>query len=269
MTNEIEVLGVSKVFPGDRTQSIVALEDINLTIPKGEFVTIIGPSGCGKSTLLRMMAGLENPTRGSIQIREREIRGPSTEVGLMFQDPVLLPWRTLLDNVLLPAEIRRLNKDLKSRAVNLLDLTNLTEFSHHYPRDLSGGMRQRAALCRTLLLDPSVLLMDEPFGALDAMTRESLNKELYDLWRQSGQTIVFITHDIGEAVRLSSQVVVMSARPGKVHANLAIDLEDLDYIDRITSSEFAELAAELYDIVYTRRWGKPSSQKAPGRQHRS
>jgi len=200
---------------------VEALRDIDLTVGRGELVAVVGPSGCGKSTLLRIIAGLRAPSRGRVEVDGRPVVRPIPSVGMVFQAPVLLKWRTIQDNVLLPAELSRLDpRDYRARAAQLLRLVGLAEFAQRLPRELSGGMQQRASLCRALLLDPPLLLMDEPFGALDAMTRDEMNLELLRVWGQgSGEerkTIVFVTHSIPEAVFLADRVIVMTARPGRL-----------------------------------------------------
>jgi NitT/TauT family transport system ATP-binding protein len=198
------------------TGQLRALETTTLDVGRGEFVAVLGPSGCGKSTLLNVLGGLLRPTTGEIRLDGAPLDGPSPRIGFVFQDPVLLPWRTVLDNVLLPAEITRAAGRREARARTLLELVGLAGFEHNYPRELSGGMRQRVAIARALMLDPEVLLMDEPFGALDAMTRERMNLELLRIWQGSHKTIVFVTHSIPEAVFLADRVVAMTDRPGRV-----------------------------------------------------
>ena len=199
---------------------VEALRDISFTVGRGELVALVGPSGCGKSTLLRIVAGLRPPTTGEVAVDGRPVQGPIAAVGMVFQAPILLKWRTVRDNVLLPAELSGLDpRRFRDRADALLSLVGLADFGARYPRELSGGMQQRAAICRALLLDPPLLLMDEPFGALDAMTRDDMNLELLRVWGETAaarKTIVFVTHSIPEAVFLSTRVVVMSPRPGRL-----------------------------------------------------
>ena len=204
--------------------TVTALEAINLAIGDGEFIAIVGPSGCGKSTLLRILAGLLPPTEGAADMLGRRITGPRRDIGVVFQTPVLFPWRTILDNALLPVDVQRLGRDkMRGVAMELLKLVGLEGFEHHLPSQLSGGMQQRAALVRALVHDPAVLLMDEPFGALDAMTREQMNLELQRIWMERRKTVVFVTHSVGEAVFLADRVVVMSPRPGRIIDTLAVD----------------------------------------------
>ena len=200
--------------------TVEALRDIDLAVGRGELVAIVGPSGCGKSTLLRIIAGLRPATRGRVEVDGREVLRPIPSVGMVFQAPVLLKWRTIESNVLLPAELSGLDpRAYRIRASELLRLVGLAEFAQKLPRELSGGMQQRASLCRALLLDPPLLLMDEPFGALDAMTRDEMNLELLRVWGEGSwerKTIVFVTHSIPEAVFLADRVVVMTSRPGRL-----------------------------------------------------
>lgn len=226
----LRIAGLDMYYPARRGASggdtTHALDRIALEIARGEFVALVGPSGCGKTTLLKVLAGLIEGQAGSVTLDGRPLRRPSLEVGVVFQEPTLLPWRTILDNVLLPVELARLDRAAHvERAMALMRKVGLAGFEHKHPRELSGGMRQRAGICRALVRDPSLLLMDEPFGALDAMTREFLNVELQRLWMDSGdKTVVFVTHSIPEAVFLADRVVVMSARPGRIAEIVPIDL---------------------------------------------
>ncbi|MBJ3778619.1 ABC transporter ATP-binding protein [Acuticoccus mangrovi] len=220
----IHLAGLDKVYRSGRGD-VTALQGIDLDVHKGEFVSILGPSGCGKSTLLKCVAGLEPITGGTVEIAGEAVRQPPANTGFVFQRDVLLDWRTVLDNVLLPAEFRRLNRaDWRPRALQLLADLGLDGYGSRYPWELSGGMRQRVAICRGLLLDPELLLMDEPFGALDAITRDELNMELERIWEKSSKTVLFITHSIAEAVFLSSRVIVMARQPGRIADVVDIDL---------------------------------------------
>ncbi|HEV8339026.1 MAG TPA: ABC transporter ATP-binding protein [bacterium] len=204
---------------------LIALDDVALEVAAGEFVSIVGPSGCGKSTLLMLIAGLLPPTQGTIAIDGRAIVGPYTDVGFVFQRDVLLEWRTVLQNVLLPAEIKHHPKAAsRERALHLLEQVGLAGFERRYPYELSGGMRQRVALCRALIHEPPLLLMDEPFGALDALTREAMGFYLLRLWQDRQKTVIFVTHSIEEAVVLADRVVVMSPRPGRIVQTFTPDL---------------------------------------------
>ena len=225
----VEIAGVSKVFEGraQRAGRVEALVDIDLSITAGEFVSLIGPSGCGKSTLLRLIGDLTPPTAGSITVNGKpaERARRDRDYGMVFQAPVLFDWRTVQGNVELPLEIGGAPKAQRSqRAMEQLRLVELSDFAGHYPWQLSGGMQQRVAIARALAVDPALLLMDEPFGALDEMTRERMNLELLKIWERTETTIVFVTHSIAEAVFLSTRVVVMSPRPGRISSIIDIDL---------------------------------------------
>jgi NitT/TauT family transport system ATP-binding protein len=220
----IHLAGVSKRFR-TRQGETLALDALDLDVPEGEFLAVVGPSGCGKSTLLRLVAGLMPASSGSVQVFGREVAGPVTELGIVFQQPVLLDWRDVLGNVLFQAGIRGLSEAaFRDRALALLRQVGLEDFADRYPHELSGGMRQRASIARALLHDPPLLLMDEPFGALDALTREQMRLDLEALWMRSRKTVLFITHSVDEAVLLADRVAVMSPRPGRIERLLAIDL---------------------------------------------
>jgi NitT/TauT family transport system ATP-binding protein len=220
----IRVSGLNKTF-GSGRDGVLALKDIDCRIEQGSFVTIVGPSGCGKSTLLRILAGLLDYEVGEVVLDGKTIHGTRRDIGVVFQSSILLPWRTILDNVMLPADVLGLDrKKARERAMELLHMVRLDGFEHKLPRQLSGGMQQRASIARALLHDPKILLMDEPFGALDAMTRERMNLELQRIWMESGKTVVLITHSIPEAVFLGDAVFVMSPRPGTLEQVIRIDL---------------------------------------------
>ena len=222
----VAIAGVSKVFEAAGGQTR-ALEDIDLTIAPGEFVSLIGPSGCGKSTLLRLIGDLTAPSAGSITINGKPARQArlDRDYGIVFQAPVLFDWRSVQANVALPLEIKGVSGEERERRVEaMLGLVELRDFAGHYPYQLSGGMQQRVSIARALALEPSILLMDEPFGALDEMTRERMNDELLRIWERTGTTIVFVTHSIPEAVFLSSRIVVMSPRPGRITDLIEVDL---------------------------------------------
>ena len=222
----VDVEHVGKTF-GDGPDGLVAIEDVDLTIEAGEFISLIGPSGCGKSTLLRLIGDLTSPSSGAVTVNGKPAREArlGREYGMVFQAPVLMDWRTVQKNVELPLEVMGFGKAAReTRARAMLDLVELGDFEQAHPWQLSGGMQQRVAIARALAFDPKLLLMDEPFGALDEMTRERMNLELMRIWRQTGITIVFVTHSIPEAVFLSTRVVVMSARPGRISRVVEIDL---------------------------------------------
>ena len=204
---------------------ISAVEDVSFTVDPGEFLCIVGPSGCGKSTLLRLLSGLLLPDRGQVQLHGQPLEGPSYHIGLVFQKANLMPWRTVLDNVRLPLEVLRIPaSETKKRAIQALELVGLMEFANNHPQELSGGMAQRVAIARALAHEPEVLLLDEPFGALDALTRERLNQELMQVWEISRKTVVMVTHDIREAVFLADRVLVLTQRPGRVAAMIPVNL---------------------------------------------
>ncbi len=223
-TAAITVESVSKVFRRGSSE-VRALENVDLRVGDGEFVAVLGPSGCGKSTLMRLVAGLVPVTTGSISVDGRRVDGPHTDLGIVFQAATLLDWRSVLGNVLLQLELRGLDpKAHEARAIALLRAVGLGDFTNAYPRELSGGMKQRASIVRALVHDPKILLMDEPFGALDALTREQMRIDLEELWLHSRKTVMFITHSIDEAVLLADRVIVMSPRPGRIERVIPIDL---------------------------------------------
>lgn len=232
----IEVEALHKVYRPRGSEPTHALTDIDLTVRRGEFVSVVGPSGCGKTTLLKILGGIVPRSEGTVRVAGREVTGPLPEVGMVFQAATLLPWRTIVQNVMVPVELQRLDARMyRERAERLLALVGLDGFEGRYPHELSGGMQQRAGICRALVHDPAVLLMDEPFGALDALTREHMNVELLRIWRESGQTVVFVTHSIPEAVFLSDRVVVLSPRPGRIAEIVDIDLPRPRALSAMTS----------------------------------
>lgn len=237
MTAKIELAGVSKTFTLGR-DTLLALDSIDLSVRTGEFLTLVGPSGCGKSTLLDLISGLERPTSGEIRLDGRPITGPGLDRGVVFQQYALFPWRTALGNIEFGLEVQGVARsERRDRARAVLDLVGLAEFADRYPHQLSGGMKQRVAIARSLAYEPEVLLMDEPYAALDAQTRESLQDQLLEIWRRTGATIIFITHGIEEAIYLGQRVAVMTARPGRVKQVVDIDLPEAD--DRRATPEFA------------------------------
>lgn len=244
----ISIRGLSKRFGSD-DQSVLALEDINCSIERGSFVSVVGPSGCGKSTLLRIVAGLLPASEGSVKMDGQPIVGTRRDVGVVFQNSILLPWRTVFENVMLPAEVLGLDKKAaRERAMQLLQMVGLTGFEHKQPLQLSGGMQQRASIARALLHDPKILLMDEPFGALDAITREQMNLELQRIWAESGKTVILITHSIPEAIFLGDVVFVMTPRPGSLERIIRIDLPRPRNMDMMSMPAFADAAHEIRDL---------------------
>ena len=244
MSAGIEVRSVTKVFNAGRANEVRALEGIDLTIAAGEFVSLIGPSGCGKSTLLRLIASLTEPTVGAITVggKPAEQARRDQDYGMAFQHAGLFEWRTVARNIELPLELRGWDRARRrARAVQMLELVKLPEFADHYPWELSGGMQQRVAIARALSFEPKLLLMDEPFGALDEMTREHMQSELIRICAATGTTVVFVTHSIPEAVFLSTRVVVMSPRPGRVASMVAVDLGARDDDTREATGFFAKV----------------------------
>ncbi len=234
----IAVEEVDKTFESG-AHGVRALDRVSFDIEEGSFVSLVGPSGCGKSTLLKIISGLIPASRGAVRVGGRLVDGPLANVGMVFQAPVLLKWRTVAENVMLPVEFAGRNpRDYEDKARSLLALVGLEDFYDEAPYRLSGGMQQRVSLCRALVTNPGILLMDEPFGALDAMTREELDPELLRIWGEKKMTVVFVTHNIQEAVLLSDTVVVMSARPGRVLERLPIALERPRTIEMTSGAEF-------------------------------
>ncbi len=242
----ISVDNINLIYHSRRT-SVRALEGVSMHAAQGEFVSVVGPSGCGKSTLLKIIAGLLAPTTGNVSVNGHDVKRPGGNIGIVFQNPLLMPWRTVLRNVLLQVEMRgQRGADHRAEALHLLQLVGLAGFEQSYPHELSGGMQQRVGLCRALIHDPPLLLMDEPFGALDAMTREHMNAELQRVWMQRRKTVLFITHSIPEAIFLADRVLVMSPRPGKLIADIKIDFERPRSLDQLVGTqEFAEHSRKI------------------------
>ena len=231
-------------------ETVVALESLDVSIEPGQFVSFVGPSGCGKSTLLNMIAGLLPSTTGQVLIHGDPVIAPSRRVGFMFQTPVLLPWRTTENNVLLPAEVFGMNmREMREKARSVIQAVGLADFVKAYPRQLSGGMQQRVALARVLTYEPEVLLMDEPFGALDEFTREAMNLELLRITAESGITVLFVTHNITEAVFVADRVVVMTPRPGKVSGIVPVPLPRPREIQVMHDRRFSDLTFEVRNIL--------------------
>ncbi|HEY7676080.1 MAG TPA: ABC transporter ATP-binding protein [Candidatus Methylomirabilis sp.] len=260
----IRLRGVQKTYRSRRGDAIVAVRDVALDIRDKEFVTLVGPSGCGKSTLLMMVSGLILPSDGTIEFDGAAVRAPHPDVGLVFQNAVLMPWRTVLQNVLLPIEILR--RDLtayRRQARDLLALVGLEGFEHATPGELSGGMQQRAAICRALIHDPRVLLMDEPFAALDAMTREELGMELQRLWGEHRKTVLFVTHSIPEAVLLADRVVAMTARPGRIAEVVPVNLPRPRTAEMAYSDVFKECSERIRRHIFAQRRPAEREETAP------
>ncbi|MGG1877624.1 MULTISPECIES: ABC transporter ATP-binding protein [Paenibacillus] len=249
MSHKIEISGVSKWFRRDG-QEIPAMRETSLSIEAGRFVSIIGPSGCGKSTLFNIIAGLMPPSTGKVLADGENIVGKTGYVGYMLQKDMLLPWRTILDNIILGMEIRGVPyKEATERALPLMEKYGLKGFDKHYPRELSGGMRQRAALLRTLLYDRDIILLDEPFGALDAQTRLTMQNWLLQIWADFGKTVLFVTHDIDEAIYLSDDIYVFSSRPGRIKTKITVTMERPRKTEDMTSPAFMDLKHHLLDLL--------------------
>lgn len=255
----IVVDGLEKVYRGER-EPVTALCDLDINIEAGEFISVVGPSGCGKSTLLKIVAGLVPKTKGRVLAGGSEVDGPLTDVGIVFQQPVLLEWRRARSNVMLQIEMRKLDRKVYGRrADELLELVGLTGFEDSYPYELSGGMQQRVSICRALVHNPPLLLMDEPFGALDALTREKMGDDLQQIWTENRKTVLFITHSVSEAVILSDRVLVMSPRPGRIIDDIKVDLPRPRDLPVRESAEFAQLATRIYTLLGT---GGPARRMA-------
>lgn len=244
---ELVIRNLTRTFAREDGSILTAIDDVDVTIRQEEFVCVLGPSGCGKTTLLRMVAGLDLPTSGEILLDGEPIRGPNPRVGIVFQEYSLFPWRSVIDNVAFGLEMQGVGRDERyQRAGKYLELVGLSQFSHSYPSELSGGMRQRVAVARALALDPVVLLMDEPFGALDAQTRNLLQKELLEIWEKTKKTIMFVTHSVDEAVFLADRLVVLTPRPGRVCEVIPIELHRPR---ERTNVEFAQLRRKVLDLI--------------------
>lgn len=242
----ISVNRVDKIYRTRRGE-IKALEELDFAVARNEFLTVVGPSGCGKSTILKIIAGLMPPSTGEVRVFDRLVDSPRSDVGMVFQAPMLLKWRSVLDNVLLPIEIlKRSRKEYQPVAMQLLELAGIADFAGMRPRELSGGMQQRVAICRALVYDPTLLLMDEPFGALDAISRDVMNVELMKIWSEQRKTTVLITHSIQEAVFLADRVLVMSGRPGSIVAEEVIDLPRPRHPRMRSTPEFAKYISRIH-----------------------
>jgi NitT/TauT family transport system ATP-binding protein len=258
----VEVAEVSKIYRSGTADAVEAVSSVGFTVPRGQFVAILGPSGCGKSTLLMMVGGLEPVTAGHITIAGTPMTGPRTSIGIMFQDSTLLPWKSALDNVLFPIRVlKRPIDSYREGARELLERVGLTDFAQKKPHELSGGMRQRVAICRALVYDPELLLMDEPFSALDAITRDEMNELLLDLWQQYTKTALFVTHSIREAVFLADRVLVMTRRPATIVEDLTIPFARPRPMAIGESHEFNEICGHLRERIeenHYRERGRPA-----------
>jgi NitT/TauT family transport system ATP-binding protein len=247
----IEIKNLTKKYVSGRAKGLIALQDISFEVHEKELLTIVGPSGCGKTTLLKLIAGLLPFDEGTLLINGKKVKGPTPRTGMVFQTPVLLAWRRVLENVMLPVEIMKLgdNEDCHERALGLLKLVGLEGFEKSYPWELSGGMQQRVSICRALMGNPEILLMDEPFGALDAMTREKMNEWLLKIWTEETKTIVFVTHNIAEAVFLGARVICMTPRPGRVAMIKEIDVEGPRTLELLATPEFGKYTEEIRNML--------------------
>jgi NitT/TauT family transport system ATP-binding protein len=250
----IEVCKLAKTFYAGRAQ-VEALLDVSFSVQEGQFVTLVGPSGCGKSTLLQILAGLIAPTTGEVRITGERIVAPLPDkVGMVFQDPTLLPWKTALANVEFPLDLRGVDRAARrERSAALIELVGLRDFADHYPHELSGGMRQRVAIARGLAQDPPLILMDEPFAALDEQTRTRMGHDLLDIWQKTGKTVFFITHSLTEAIYLSDLVLVMSPRPGRVLDTIAIEFPRPRELDIIGSEAFGRIRNRIWHLIAENR----------------
>jgi NitT/TauT family transport system ATP-binding protein len=247
---QIEIKDIRKVFSGGRGERVEALSGIDLRVTDNQFVSIVGPSGCGKSTLLEIIGGLTEPSSGEVLIGEDLVNGPHPAVGIVFQQESTFPWRTVMENIEFGLEMHGVGKkERRGRSRELIELVGLKGFEDRYPGELSGGMRQRVAIARTLVMNPEVLLMDEPFGALDEQTRLILGDELLRIWSQTRSTALFITHSIEEAALLSDRVLVMSARPGSIRKVVEVDLQRPRDSSVVSTPEFGRITGEIWEVL--------------------
>jgi NitT/TauT family transport system ATP-binding protein len=247
----IEIQNVSKHFVSRDRDRVAALIDVSVSIRRNEFVCLVGPSGCGKSTLLRLVGGLLPVSQGRVMIDGRPVLEPRAETGIVFQSPTLLPWASVLDNVLFPLKMmKRIAPDSPGRARSLLKLVGLEDFEGKYPRELSGGMQMRTGICRALVHDPDILLMDEPFSSLDALTREELTLELMRIWREQPKTVLFVTHSILESVMLADRVVVLSPRPGRIAEIVPVDVPRPRQFGMEALDEFQRAAGRIRELIF-------------------
>ncbi|MBT9288579.1 MULTISPECIES: ABC transporter ATP-binding protein [Prosthecodimorpha] len=249
--SKLSIEGVGRVFPGVRGgKPVTALQPTTLAVAPNDFITVLGPSGCGKSTLLRIVAGLDHPTSGRVLLDGRAVTRPGPDRGMVFQSYTLFPWLTVAENIAFGLEEKRVAKTEQARIVaEYVEKVGLRGFEHHYPKQLSGGMQQRTAIARALANDPEILLLDEPFGALDNQTRGLMQELLLGIWEREQKTVMFVTHDIEEAIFLASRVIVMSARPGRIKADIKVDLPHPRHYTVKTSPEFSALKARLTEEI--------------------
>ncbi|MEP9379462.1 ABC transporter ATP-binding protein [Aquabacter sp. CN5-332] len=246
----VEFRRLSMEYTTRSGRSVLALDDINADIGENEFVTILGPSGCGKSTLMKIVASVIKPSSGEVFFEGRPLTAPTARIGMVFQQPILMPWRNILENVLFPIEMMgKSTKAHEAEARDLLKLVGLAGFEKAMPYELSGGMQQRAAICRALIYDPKLLLMDEPFAALDAMTREELGIELLRIWSERKKTVMFVTHSIQEGILLADRVIVMTARPGRIATSIKIDLPRPRTMNMVSTHEYGRYAEEIRSLI--------------------
>ena len=253
----LSLVGVTKRFTTRADDSVLALDEVQLDIPRNQFVTIVGPSGCGKSTLLKIISGIIPPSDGAVRFDGKPLVKSSRQIGMVFQRPVLLPWRSVIGNVLFPIEM--LGWDVakyRDEAMRLVEWIGLGGFERALPNELSGGMQQRVAICRALIYDPQMLMMDEPFGALDAMTRDDLSVELLRIWTERKKTVVLVTHSIPEAVLLADRVVIMAARPGRILMDLAVNLPRPRSLATERRVEFQDMVHTIREAIYSQRKGE-------------
>lgn len=251
----VEIRNISKYFDSNDGVRVIALENVSLDIQAGEFIALVGPSGCGKSTLMRMIAGLIKPSAGTITINHERFNGPREDSGVVFQAATLLPWATVLENICFSVQLKGqpITDEHRAKAQALIEIAGLQGFEGKQPKELSGGMQQRVAICRALFKDPDLLLMDEPFGALDALTREEMTLELLRIWAQTQKTIVFVTHSISEAVLLADRVVVMSPRPGRIAQVLEVQLPRPRSFAMSSLPEFAACSDRIRQLIFQRQ----------------
>jgi ABC-type nitrate/sulfonate/bicarbonate transport system ATPase subunit len=249
--SQLKIKGVGRIFPGVRGgKAVTALQPTDLSIAKNDFITILGPSGCGKSTLLRIVAGLDRPTSGEVLLDGRKIDGPGPDRGVVFQSYTLFPWLTVADNIAFGLREKGVPEGQRKDIVaSYIEKVGLKGFENHFPKQLSGGMQQRTAIARALANDPEILLLDEPFGALDNQTRALMQELLLGIWERERKTVLFVTHDIEEAIFLASRVIVMSARPGRIKADLPVDLPHPRHYTMKTSAAFSDLKARLTEEI--------------------